>query len=454
MYPAIVSRRFGERYLSDFVEWEKMVGGRFWGYRDRISEGSYSDDTQLSLSVARCIDEYGDFDADKFAYLELPLWLLYERGGGRSVKAAARSIIRIQQDWRLNFYKQGTIHYRNAGANGAAMRVLPIGLVNVDSPERLYRDAFLNAITTHGHPRAILGTILYASAAKYLLGESRVHLKEFNSYLHDVVNSFSKPLGEHEWLQEWIDTWDAQPMGRPRFRELFQKTRSEATSYLQGIERLAHSDDRDYYAFTGALSPSLKGSGVSTVLVAVYLFSKYNSDPEEAVLRAVNMLGSDTDTIASFVGGLFGAYYGLSAVPSRLLDRLQDKDYILRVAKVLHDTVTGQSIQNRVPIASINRTHAFMRLLAWEIGLREMFWDALTEGDFIVHPALGRGRIQWRKKNPIGRKGYEVKLIAVAFDCGQTCIFHSRVAKDGEIAESLSKDLLRNCDESANHSHL
>ena len=196
-----------------------------------------------------------------------------------------------------------------------------------------------------------------------------------------------------------------------------------------------------------------KGSGLSTVLTAVYLFSKYGSDPEEAVLRAVNMLGSDTDTIASFVGGLFGAYYGLSAVPSRLLDRLQDRDYILRVAEFLHDKVTGQLIRNRVPITPTDRRHAFMRLLAWEIGLREMFWDALSEGDFIVHPTLGRGRIQWRRKNPIRRRGYEVKLIAIAFDCGQTCIFHSRVAENGDISESLSRDLLQNCDESANRSH-
>lgn len=453
-YPGIVPRQFGKHYLQDYVEWEKIVGGRFWGYKDRINKGSYSDDTQLTLSVARCIDENGDFEADKFAYLELPLWLAYERGGGKSIKAAARSIVSTNRDWRLNFYKHGPIEYRNAGANGAAMRVLPIALANTDSSERLYRDVFSNAIITHGHPRAILGSILYASAAQYLLGESRLNLKYFHQNLHDVVDSFSKTLSKYDWVLEWIDAWDKKPLNGFKFRELFLNTSSEAKSYLRGIEQMALSDDKNYYTLTGALSPSLKGSGVSSVLVAIYLFSKYKSDPEQALLRAVNMLGSDTDTIASFTGGLFGAYYGLSAVPSRLLNRLQDKEYILKAAKILHDANIGLLAENSMPIKSFNRRQALVRILAWEIGLREMFWDALSEGDSIVHPTLGRGVIQWNKRMPIQRKGYDVKLIAVDFECGQTCIFHSRVAIDGEITESLSKDIINNSELGANNSLL
>lgn len=122
-YPKDVRKRFSKNYLSDFVEWEKLVGGRYWGYKEKIKEGEYSDDTQLSLSVARCIDENGDFKPKKFAYLELPLWLSYEKGGGRSIKTAARSIIYTKREWIGNFYVRGDIFYRNAGANGAAMRV-------------------------------------------------------------------------------------------------------------------------------------------------------------------------------------------------------------------------------------------------------------------------------------------------------------------------------------------
>src|SRR6266480_4743989 len=35
--------------VKDFVSWEKLVGGKWWGYDERIGQGEYSDDTQLTL---------------------------------------------------------------------------------------------------------------------------------------------------------------------------------------------------------------------------------------------------------------------------------------------------------------------------------------------------------------------------------------------------------------------
>jgi len=95
--------------VKDFVSWKKLVGGKWWGYEERIEQGEYSDDTQLTLAVARSIAETGQFEPERFAYEELPLWLQYERGGGRSVKTAARRLVGKNADWRRNFYKQGDL---------------------------------------------------------------------------------------------------------------------------------------------------------------------------------------------------------------------------------------------------------------------------------------------------------------------------------------------------------
>ena len=75
--------------VDAFADWSKNVGGRFWGYRDNIKAGSYSDDTQLMLAMARSILPNGNVDLHRFAKTELPFWLLYARGGGRTVKRAA-----------------------------------------------------------------------------------------------------------------------------------------------------------------------------------------------------------------------------------------------------------------------------------------------------------------------------------------------------------------------------
>ena len=123
-------KKFGSDYINTFHDWEKNVGGRFHGYVDKLKAGSYSDDTQLLLSVARSIKSDGFVDQQYFAKKELPEWLLYSRGAGRTIKNAARKIERKSAKWNKNFFtfKAGktTIDYRESGANGAAMRILPI----------------------------------------------------------------------------------------------------------------------------------------------------------------------------------------------------------------------------------------------------------------------------------------------------------------------------------------
>lgn len=441
-YPSIVYKRFGKNYLTDYIDWDKVIGGRFWGYREKIKEGSYSDDTQLTLAIARCINAYGDFDADKFAYSELPLWLSYERGGGKTIKTAARVMVQSKKEWLFNFFKRGDIDYRYAGANGAAMRVLPIAIVNINNEKRLYTDSFKNAIITHGHPRAILGAMIYASAVSYLLKEGNIRRENFYNYLREVIEISSRFLKEDDWVYKWMETWDKGAIDG-KFKETFQQTRNEVKGYLDSIEQLLLADDKEYYHLTRAFS-EYKGSGISTVLVALYIFLKYLDNPEYGILKAVNMLGTDTDTIASFVGGLCGAYYGLSAIRKDLINRLQDKDYILKVANQLHDIITGESLTNHIPIKYFDRKEFLMKILAWEIGLHEMFWEALSEGNQITHPALGRGKILRKEIKKIQREGYVTKLIEVVFDCGQTCIFHSRVADNGEVSESLSRELAKN----------
>jgi hypothetical protein len=82
-----------------------------------------------------------------------------------------------------------------------------------------------------------------------------------------------------------------------------------------------------------------------------------------------------------------------------------------------------------------------MSIMAWEIGLHEMFWDALDVGAGVVHPTIGQGTIVRKDVREIPREGYVAKLIKVAFDCGQSCVFHSRVENNLIVSESLSLDL-------------
>ncbi len=430
--------------IRDFVEWKKLVGGKWWGYEEKIAPGAYSDDTQLALALARCITDAGEFEPERFAYEELPLWLQYERGGGRSVKTAARKLVSKNANWLRNFYKQSDLDYKNAGANGAAMRNLPIALASFNNESRIIRDSFLNAIITHGHPRAIIGAILFGLAVNYvLIASSDVVTKSFVSYLRNYMSQIEEIVSQDDRISIWIHRWESSGGGSGlSFKLSFNKAHQEALKFLEGVYQYIHTDVKEYYNFVGALNPETKGSGLATVCVAIYLFLKYIDNPINALTTAVNTFGSDTDTIGVFLGALLGAYHGTHAVPIHLSSKVQDRDYLLKTAKRLHSIAAKEQQEKGDTSQKVERRDAYFRILAWEIGLHEMFWNAIEEGEMVVHPTLGIGVINKKVEKLIKRDDYVAKLISVQFDCGQSCIFHSRVQNNDKVSESLAQEVV------------
>lgn len=436
-----------DKRIRSFVAWKKLVGGRFWGYTEEIKPGEYSDDSQLTLSVARCLDDEGNVDTGKFAYLELPLWLGYEKGGGTSVKTAARNLLaRRNREWNSNFYKVqrpgGYVDYRAAGANGAAMRILPLAFVHGTNRNRLFKEVFANAICTHGHPRAILGALLYSAAVAYLLHSSPRSTGELLDFLADSIHASSE-CTTYAAMNSWYAEWNKQPPTGRAFDDVFRRTQVETIRALEAIPKHVAKPTSSYYQLVGALDKRVRGSGTGTVLASLYLFSKYLNEPEDAVLEAVNMIGSDTDTIGYFAGGLFGALYGLSAVPDRFESALQDRPYFKNVAERIANILTGEALEKRAPQKPLDKKHALLHIYAWEVGLHELFWDAIDTGKTLVHPALGRGTVAEKKTLPLRREDYVAKLIKIHFETGQTCTFHSRVSTSSKKISATLSSLLR-----------
>jgi len=136
-----------------------------------------------------------------------------------------------------------------------------------------------------------------------------------------------------------------------------------------------------------------------------------------------------------------GARHGVQAAPANLAERVQDYHYLLKTAKRLHTIAVGEQREQVFMQRQTQRTDAYFKILAWEIGFHEMFWDELDEGCTIVHPTLGRGKIKGRTEKSMIRDGYVAKLIFVEFDSGQSCTFHSRVQNNEKVSESLAADI-------------
>jgi ADP-ribosylglycohydrolase len=92
--PDHLRKLYGTDRVVEYRSWEKTTGGRFNAYTDYISKGEYSDDTQLTLAVARSLRSDGSVDIEHFAKRELPLWLGYARGAGGTITRGARAMAR------------------------------------------------------------------------------------------------------------------------------------------------------------------------------------------------------------------------------------------------------------------------------------------------------------------------------------------------------------------------
>ena len=65
-----------------------------------------------------------------------------------------------------------------------------------------------------------------------------------------------------------------------------------------------------------------------------------NSSYENTIIEAIN-LGQDTDTIACICGSMAGIIYGMNSFPSRWLDKLQKKEYLLDMFNRFAETISN-----------------------------------------------------------------------------------------------------------------
>lgn len=78
------------------------------------------------------------------------------------------------------------------------------------------------------------------------------------------------------------------------------------------------------------------GNGIeafNSVPTAIFSFIAHTTF-EASLIHAVS-LGGDTDTIAAMCGAIAGAKYGLEGIPERWLIKLENREYIEKLAKDL-----------------------------------------------------------------------------------------------------------------------
>ncbi len=144
----------------------EMIGGGWL----RLAPGQVTDDTEMSLVIARAVVARGEFAARPVAE-GLAGWL---RRHPIDVGNTCRRGIR-------RFIVEGTLdapYSPGSAGNGAAMRMVPIALATLGDPALLERCALEQAHLTHTHPLSDAACVLVGRLLQQaILGGSLRHLR-------------------------------------------------------------------------------------------------------------------------------------------------------------------------------------------------------------------------------------------------------------------------------------
>ena len=358
----------------EFQTWIRRTGGRYRPYEETIEAGEYSDDTQLTLAVARSRTNHGADWWKAFMRVELPRWTIYERGGGGATKRAAQVWLAGVPPWQSG-KTDAVRRYFDAGGNGVAMRVLPhaLFLAGQDDSTILVHDVVRDGAATHGHPRALVGATACAYAAWSLARRNRT--LGFGELLDLLIDEQDR-WGAFPDMERGGEAWSAaaaRVLDEP-YEHLWQRTVDEMRHLLEqardGIRAGALADDRAVLDDLGCFG-RFKGAGTVTAAAAAYLAARHAAQPAQGVLRAAFERGADTDTLAAVTGGLLGCLAGDEWLPAPWRD-VQDAAYLRYIAgRVVQGPAGAEQRPVEIPAAPQSILTALARNADHEVALGE-----------------------------------------------------------------------------------
>ncbi len=266
---------------------------------DQLREFRYTDDSAMSIGLAESILKKGFPDQQD---LGETFRTNFEREPWRGYASGPPTIFSMVERPGITYAEAASSLFGGTGSfgNGAAMRIVPVGLFFHNSPD-LYEQACISASVTHAHPVGEDGAAVQARAislAVKLDPREEFPLKAFIDTLMDFART---PEVEEKILlvQRLIDahappSYAAEQLGR-----------------------------------TVAVHESLP--------FALYSFLCHPKSFEDCLYCAI-LHGGDRDTLGAMACAVSGAYLGIESIPESWRQRLENRSYIedlaLRLSEV------------------------------------------------------------------------------------------------------------------------
>lgn len=252
----------------------------------------WTDDTQMSLDAVDSLVMKGSIDPDDLAarFADSYRW---SRGYGPGMAKVLKRIARGERWERAN----RAVHHDGSYGNGAAMRAPAIGLFYAQRTDEIDDAARRSAIVTHAHTLGIEGAVIVARATAAAAREdpSADVLDAVCDCCHSNLMA-ARLATAREWLN------------------------SHAHVSPTEIARTL-------------------GNGIAAAdscVTALYLALRFRDAGFVEMQDMVAHVRGDADTIGAMSGAIWGAANGIEALPTALLDRLEQRDRLLSVADALY----------------------------------------------------------------------------------------------------------------------
>ncbi len=281
---------------AEFMSREDVARAHPGGLRDftgggwlALEPGEITDDTQMTLALARSLAAGGPLDMVDVAARFLAWYQSKPKDVGNTTAAALRELER-GRPWT----EAGAIALRHsphgAAGNGAVMRCAPVALRFRRDPAALRSASIDTARVTHADPRCVEAAVAVNQALALLL--------------------------------------DGATLGEATAGAIHGVENAELRAAIEGAALRSRDDVRS-------------GGYVIDTTGAAFWALHHHDTAEEAIVAAV-MLGGDTDTTGAVAGALAGARYGVESLPTRWIDRLQPAAELVQLAdRLLELSLTG-----------------------------------------------------------------------------------------------------------------
>lgn len=326
--------------------------------------GMVTDDTQMSIAVARAIRGHGRPNADHLTEGFIREFIRWNRDPKSHAPGRAPGMTCISAVRTLQAGKHWLIATdSDSKGNGANMRVAPIALRTDWTWDEMGAVAELQAAITHGHPTALAATHLTAAAIRMLLeGVAKPNEQLIDHLMAYAWDQRSKYRGKwlgHLWQSRafdkpaWgrrqpetlpLDWWDDAAgivPARKSQPKMWKGVTSPEEFIEQGWDKVIDTLEkiRLIPRFSGQDPCEVGGDGwvaEEALATSLHTLLCFPDDPTNALRRAAFTRG-DSDSIASITGALAGAAYGRRAFPAHWAANIEYK----RELELLTDQLTA-----------------------------------------------------------------------------------------------------------------